>query len=197
MPHLLYIHGFLSSPLSYKAQAIKQWLLDSDQNEIHYHCPQLTPYPDECAQTLAAWVEEVQQQGDSIYLMGSSMGGFWATWLAETYDLPAVLINPAVDVLELMPKYLNQPLQNYHTSDTYQLNQQHMQQLARYIVPVTRNDNYWLLVQTADETLDYRLATDKYAEVKQTIEQGGDHSFQGFDRYHQQTINFFQRFYQI
>ncbi len=194
MPQLLYIHGFLSSPQSYKAQAIQQWL-KQHRPDIHYCCPLLTPYPNECAGVLEAIVKSAIDEGDPIYLMGSSMGGFWATYLAERYNLPAVLINPAVDVHHLLPKYTNKTLNNYHTDDIYCLKEDDLAQLTRYDTPVIkRPNNYWLLVQTGDETLDYRLAVQRYHQCKQTIEQGGDHGFGNFNRYHHQAMAFFEHF---
>jgi len=196
MPTLLYIHGFLSSPLSYKAQQMQHWL-QVQCPHIDYCCPTLTPHPDECAKVLTEIVERLQDQGQAVYLMGSSMGGFWATYLAERYHLPAVLINPAVAALTLIPQYLHQTLKSYHTEDTYYLTEDDLTQLARYDTPaISRPRNYWLLVQTADETLDYKLAVEKYRQCKQTVEEGGDHSFQGFERFHAPTIEFFEQFEQ-
>jgi uncharacterized protein len=195
MPKLLYIHGFLSSPQSYKAKQIQQYL-QQYPTEIDYVCPLLTPYPKECERVLTHIVESTLAATDPLYLMGSSMGGFWATYLAERYDLPAILINPAVDVLELMPPYLNQPLHNYHTDDVYCLKTDDLAQLSRYDTPViTRPQNYWVLLQTGDETLDYRLAEKRYRDCKQTIEQGGDHSYQDFERFHLPALQFFETFY--
>ena len=186
---LLYIHGFLSSPLSVKAQQTKRWLLQH-RPDIDYVCPQLTPYPDQCATLLEKCIAAAIQP---IYLMGSSIGGFWATWLAEKYNCKAVLINPAVDVLGLMPAYLNMDLKNYHTDDRYYLTQQHYQQLHAYhLRQLKRLENYWLLVQTGDETLDYRLAVEKYTACRQTVEQHGDHSFQGFERFIAPAIEFYE-----
>ena len=192
MPLLLYIHGFLSSPQSYKAQQLQQWLRDN-MPHIEYCCPLLTPYPEECATALISIVERAQQEQRPVYLMGSSLGGFWATYLAERYHLPAILINPAVDAVNLIPQYAEQTLHNYHTDDVYYLKSDDLAQLARYdTFTIADPANYWLLVQTADETLDYRLAVEKYSACKQTVEQGGDHSFQHFDRFHSACIRFFE-----
>ncbi|MBX2809217.1 MAG: alpha/beta hydrolase [Cellvibrionaceae bacterium] len=190
MASLLYIHGFLSSPLSAKAQLVKQWL-HQQRPDIDFLCPQLSPYPDDCYQCLTALIARTP---GSIYLMGSSMGGFWATCLAERYDLPAVLINPAVDVLELMPAYMDQTLKNYHHQATYWLTASHLQQLSRYAAAsVLRKSNYWLVVQTGDRVLDYQRALEKYRQCKHTVEPGGDHSFQGFERYIEPAIDFFEK----
>lgn len=180
MAALLYIHGFLSSPLSFKAQQTQAWLA-ANYPEIDYHCPQLSPYPAETQQLLERIVETLLPQ--PIYLMGSSLGGFWATWLAEKYNLRALLINPAVGPQTFMPKYVGMELKSYHSNDVYFLHSHHIDEIKSVDVPPKRLDNYWLLVQTGDETLDYRHAVQKYVGCKQTIEQGGDHAFQGFERY--------------
>ncbi len=190
MAVLLYIHGFLSSPLSFKAQQTAQWLAVAHP-DIEFICPQLTPYPARAQQLLESIIE--QRLPEPIYLMGSSLGGFWATWLAEKYDLRAVLINPAVRPQEFMPAYLEVDLKSYHTDDSYRLSAPHIDEIIAVDVPVARPHNYWLLVQTGDETLDYRHAVQKYAHCKQTIEDGGDHSFQGFERYLAECITFFKQ----
>lgn len=189
MATLIYIHGFLSSPFSAKAQLTQQWLAHH-RPDIHFICPQLTPYPDECFQALD---QAIIQVAKPVYLMGSSMGGFWATYFSERYNAKAVLINPAVNVLQLLPAYLNQPLKNYHQDDEYFLTEEHLAALAEYIVPeLSQPENYWLLAQKGDEVLDYQLAEKKYAHCQQTLEEGGDHSFQGFDRYIEKALLFFE-----
>lgn len=133
---------------------------------------------------------------NAIYLVGSSMGGFWATYLAERYRIPAVLINPAVDAVNLLPTYIDQPLSNYHTPDTYYLRADDLAALSRYDTPtIQHTPAYWLLAQEGDETLDYRLAVTKYQQCRQTIEPGGDHSFQGFERFHASIVEFCEATY--
>ncbi len=190
MRHLLYIHGFLSSPLSHKAVKVKQWI-DSHRPDIEFHCPYLTAYPAQTRVTLESLVE--QMLPEPVYLMGSSLGGYWATWLVEKYGLRAVLINPAVRPSMLKPDYLNIELHNYHNDDTYILTEQDIEALMAVDVPkIQFPHNYWLMVQTGDETLDYRLAVEKYAGSKQLIEAGGDHGFQNFERWIADAIDFLQ-----
>lgn len=197
MASLLYIHGFLSFPMSAKAQSMQQWL-KLHRPDIAYYCPQLPPYPKPCATILDALISAITSDtGDKpklpIYVMGSSLGGFWATWLAECYRLQAVLINPAVDIVKLMPSYLNVELKNYHHADTYRLDEKDFNDLLSFQRGKLANlENYWLLAQTGDETLDYRLAQERYKGCHQTIEQGGDHSFQNFENFIPQIINFFE-----
>lgn len=190
MAALLYLHGFLSSPLSLKAQQTAQWLAVAHP-EVEFYCPQLSPYPLPTQQLLESIIERLLPE--PVYLMGSSLGGFLATWLAEKYNLRTVLINPAVRPQDFMPAYLEVDLKSYHTDDSYRLNAQHIDEVIALDVPVTRPQNYWLLVQTGDETLDYRQAVQKYHACKQTIEEGGDHSFQGFERYLDECMTFFKR----
>lgn len=109
MAALVYIHGFLSSPLSFKAQQTAQWLAQQHP-EISFHCPQLPPYPAQTQLLLEALVESLLHE--PVYLMGSSLGGFWATWLAEKYNLRAVLINPAVRPQDFMPADLEVDLKS-------------------------------------------------------------------------------------
>ena len=190
---VIYLHGFLSSPQSYKAVVAGQWLAEHHP-DIEFHCPTLTPYP---AQTRAQLDQLVADSSDrKIGLLGSSMGGFWASYLAETHNLPAVLINPACEPLALMPTYLNQTLANYHTDDTYFLNDAHLEELAQ--VPahtIQRPANYRILVQTGDETLDFRKAVSKYRGATVIVEEGGDHSFQDFVQHLPDCLTFIEQFY--
>lgn len=187
MSALLYIHGFLSSPRSFKACQVQQWLA-ANHAEIAYHCPQLTPYPEQTRQQLEALVESLLPQ--PVYIMGSSLGGFWATWLVEKYNLRALLINPSVRPYDFMPLCLGQELKSYYSETTYCLSEQHIEEIKRYDIEPQRKANYWLLVQAGDEVLDYRQAVEKYKGCKQTLEPGGDHSFQKFERYFQAGFDF-------
>lgn len=189
MPSLLYIHGFLSSPASCKAQRVGAWL-ERERPDIQFCCPHLPPYPDRAARQLD---ELVRKQASPIYLMGSSLGGYWATWLAQRYGLRAVLVNPAVHPWQFMPEFLEVDLKGYHTDDSYRLEARHVEQIKRYAVAdIAHPEDFWLLVQTGDETLDYREAVAKYRGAKQTVEPGGDHAFQGFERYIPEAVAFLE-----
>lgn len=192
MSNLLYIHGFLSSPASEKAVLVKEWLA-RHRPDIEYYCPFLRPYPKETQYKLQKFVEDTLPE--PVYLMGSSLGGYWSTWLVEKYDLKAVLINPLVDPGLLNNReYIGVELSNYHTDEVYKLKEIHGEQLLSVNCPkISRQENYWLMVQTGDETLDYRLAVKKYAGCKQLLEEGGDHSFQNFDRWIPAAIEFLEQ----
>ncbi|MBB3166856.1 YqiA/YcfP family alpha/beta fold hydrolase [Simiduia aestuariiviva] len=187
MPQLLYLHGFLSSPGSFKAVQVRDWLTQH-RPDIRYCCPALTPHP--CA-TRATLTQIMRDAQGPVGVMGSSLGGFWATWLAEQFGVRAVVINPSVNPMALLPQYLHKPVKNFHNDDTYTLTERDLADLAACDTPSLQDPaRYWLMVQTGDETLDYRLAVAKYQRCRQTVEAGGDHAFQGFERHIEAAVNF-------
>ena len=151
-------------------------------------CPQLDNYPANAIEQVLQLIE--QYQHGNLGFIGSSLGGFYATYLAERYQSKAVLVNPAVKPYELLQDYLGEHT-HPHTGQVFTLQQQHMQQLLELdVAELTIPENFWLLAQTEDETLDYRQAEIKYQGCKQNIEPGGDHSFVGFERYLPQITEF-------
>ncbi|MBU3069007.1 esterase YqiA [Aestuariicella sp. G3-2] len=188
MSTLVYIHGFLSSPQSLKAQVTRQWLLDH-RPEIDYHCPFLSPYPLETERQLR---EMMTQLGDqTVGFVGSSLGGFWSTWLVEHYDAKAVLINPSVRPFELVDRVRGMPQKSYYTDDTYLMLPEHGEQFRQaYCEQLKDLSRYYLLAQTGDETLDYRQAEARYWGCRQHIEEGGDHGFQNYEAHLPDIVDF-------
>ena len=187
---ILYIHGFLSSPQSLKAQQTQAYC--ASQNPLlHFSCPALPAYPAEAMAILEHVIRGAEE--NQIGLIGSSMGGYYATALSQRYQLPAVLVNPAVRPYDLMDHYLDQDLKNYHTEEASRLQQHHVAEMrALEVNRLQYPALLWLMVQTGDETLDYRHAVERYQSCKQTIEEGGDHSFQHFDVWLPEIITFLQ-----
>ncbi|CAH0526947.1 esterase YqiA [Vibrio hippocampi] len=185
---LLYIHGFNSSPLSYKAQVVCNYC-QQHRPDIKVVVPQVPCYPEEAAETLKNLVNQLQSEYN-IALVGSSLGGYLSTWLNHHFGFKAVLVNPAVRPYELLQDYLG-PQQNPYTHEQYTLEQQHIVQLrALDIAHIQNPDDFWLLQQEGDEVLDYRQAVEKYRDSKQTVESGGDHSFVGFERFAADIVTF-------
>lgn len=188
MPALVYLHGFLSSPLSAKAQQTEAWLR-AHRPDISYHCPFISSYPGEARDTLEQLMTRLL--ADRIGLVGSSLGGFWSTYLAENYDLRAVLVNPAVRPQDRFEEFVGQTLKNYHTDNEYCLMPDDLQGLIDADVKQLRDPaNYWVMLQTGDETLDYRQAVDKYQGSKLLVEEGGSHTFDGFENRLPQVVEF-------
>ncbi len=185
---LLYIHGFNSSPLSHKAEVMREFC-EKHRPDIKVVVPRLPCYPAQAAEHLLEIVDRYKNDY-KIGLVGSSLGGYMSTWLNAQFGFPAVLINPAVKPYELLADFLGEQ-QNPYTKERYLLEEMHIQQLKDIDTPTLKQPkDFWLLQQTEDEVLDYRQAVEKYCDSKQTVEQGGDHSFVDFERYPAQIIQF-------
>ena len=176
---IVYLHGFNSSPSSSKACQLGDYMAGLGRLD-EYYCPQLSNSPSEAiAQVEAALCGK---QG-SITLVGSSLGGFYATYLAEKYGWKVVLVNPAVHVHQLLRKALG-PQANWYTGERWVLTEAHLAELAALdVAHISRPERYLLLAQTGDEVLDYRDAVSYYVGAHQLIEPGGDHGFNGFERH--------------
>ncbi len=187
---LLYIHGFNSSPLSMKACLMREYC-QQHRPDIKVVVPQLPCFPQQAARMLLDIVEQ-HKEDYRIGLVGSSLGGYMSTWLNSKFGFKAVLVNPAVKPYELLAGYLGEQT-NPYTDETYTLEACHIDELkALDVQSITSPDSFWLLQQTDDEVLDFRQAVDKFAQAKQTVEQGGDHSFAGFERYPAKIIEFLE-----
>ena len=185
---VIYLHGFLSGPESAKACAVEVWLSDN-RPDIQFMCPSLSAYPGKSIETLEQLIAENLEY--TPMLLGSSLGGHWATWLAETCDLPVVLINPAVKPSILLPEYLGVELKNYYSNEVCTLSNSDIEILVSIEKSeIFCKENYWLMTQTKDQTLDYKLAVKKYAGCRQLVEDGGNHSFADFERWVPSAIDF-------
>jgi predicted esterase YcpF (UPF0227 family) len=184
---IVYLHGFNSSPASGKAQQLGEHMTRIGR-QADYFCPALPNSPREAIALVEA--ELARQRAGAVTLVGSSLGGFYATHLAEGHGWKAVLVNPAVHANLLMRGSLG-PRTNWHTGEKWMLTEAHLAELATLDVPaITRPERYLLLAQTGDEVLDYRDAVAYYAGAKQIIEDGGDHGFAGFERHFQTILDF-------
>ena len=175
--YLIYIHGFNSSPLSHKARQTADYFARDGRADC-LAVPELPHEPARAIEDLCAIIENRTQP---VALIGSSLGGYYATWLAEHYGVRAALINPAVRPAELWQSHLGHN-QNFYSGRRYEITAEHVEQLRQLDVPVLRHpENLMLLVQTGDETLDYRLAVDKYKSSVSIIQPGGNHILVNFE----------------
>ncbi len=188
MNKILYLHGFNSSPQSHKACQLQQHMNQLGIGHL-VAIPEIKPAPADAIEQLQAACEEIMQDYE-LALIGSSLGGFYSTWLAEKYNCKAVLVNPAVNPHELLRQNLGE-YTNYYTDKIWVLNETHIEQLKQLVIDtITQPERYLLMLQTGDETLDYRLAQGKYVDCPSIIEQGGDHAFTGFERHFDRILAF-------
>ena len=179
-PLLIYVHGFNSSPDSWKARVLTETLAQSDA-PADLLVPKLSHWPKDAIRQLTLIIEAASDR--SITLIGSSLGGFYSTWLCDQFpQLKCVLVNPAVNPDRLLADWLGEN-ENIYTHEKYHLTREHLVQLtAIKLDHIKRPEQFLLLVQTADETLDYREAVEKYAQSVQYVQPGGSHGFEAFDR---------------
>jgi predicted esterase YcpF (UPF0227 family) len=137
-------------------------------------CPQLPTSP---RAAIALAESLIECAAKPVMLVGSSLGGYYATYLAERHRLKAVLVNPAVVAHIQLANYIGHHA-NLYTGEEFDFTQQHIDELRALEVPtLSHPENFWLLAETGDQTLDYRQAVAKYRGARQTVLAGGDHSF--------------------
>jgi predicted esterase YcpF (UPF0227 family) len=171
---IIYLHGFNSAPNSHKAEILRRYMANRGLAD-RFVCPKLSHRPAEAIEVVE---REVARHPDAT-LVGSSLGGFYATYIAETHARLAVLINPAVRPQAGLESYLGIQ-RNLYTGEEYVLTRQHIEEWRSLDVSIAHPERYLLLVETGDEVLDYRAAVLKYAGGKQVVIEGGDHSLRSF-----------------
>ena len=179
---IAYLHGFNSSPQSHKAQVLGRFLAERGLGS-QYACPGLPPLASEAIR------EAERLLSSDTCFVGSSLGGFYATWLAEKHRVKTVLINPAIDPHIGLRAYLGRQ-ENLHTGEPYELTEAHLRDWERHYVPRITPERYLLIVETGDEVLDYRRALERYAGAEAIVVQGGDHSLQSFPQHLPRILEF-------
>lgn len=183
-PQVIYLHGFCSSPASWKSRLLAESVLARGLSG-RFFCPQLSPFPAQAMAEVACLIETADAP---VTLVGSSLGGHYASFLAEQYGLNAVLINPAVvDRLDLS-RFVGEH-HNFHSGERFVFTAKHADELRAQVRRPTPG-RYWLLAETGDEVLDYRQAVDFYAGCRQSILPGGDHSFTRFPDFIPQILEY-------
>lgn len=182
---IVYIHGFGSSAHGTKALILKELF-----KKEGFIAPSLSYVPDLAIETLKDLIQSYLKY-EKVYLIGSSLGGYYATYLADFFNLPAVLINPAVNAPYTLTKAIGY-VNNYYDHSTFEWNIEHIEMLTKLNVPEIRNELYMLLVQTEDEVLNYKEAVDKFQNSKLVVEIGGNHSYEGIERHKENIETFFE-----
>ena len=186
---IVYLHGFRSAPASIKAQALKARMTVRGLAD-QFWCEQLPVSPRAAIALAEDAIARARAAGLEPAVVGSSLGGYYATWLAERHDLRAVLVNPAVVAPLELGAYVGIQ-DNMYTGERFAFTRAHIDELRALEVPaITRPDRYWLLAETGDEVLDYRHAVRKYAGARQSVLEGGDHGFSRWGDFLDPVIDF-------
>ncbi|GAC1552727.1 MAG: alpha/beta fold hydrolase [Collimonas sp.] len=184
---ILYLHGFRSSPQSFKARLLAERMQQLGR-AAEYQCPQLPASPAAAIDVARACI----QAGDpaDLTLIGSSLGGYYATWLAEQLGCRAVLLNPAVKPPRDLEKYIGVSTQ-YHSDEPFEFKPGYIEELqALQIERITRPERYFLIAATGDEVLDWQKMVAHYPQARQQVIQGSDHGISEFAEYADTVLAF-------
>jgi predicted esterase YcpF (UPF0227 family) len=184
---VLYLHGFRSSPASLKARLLAEYFARCGRS-AEFICPQLPASPAKAIQLAQELID--QYGGDNLSLIGSSLGGFYATYLAEKNQCKAVILNPAVTPPKDLEKYVGVTTA-YHSDDVFEFKIAYVDELKQFVVPrITDPARYFLLAATGDEVLDWRDMVVHYSGAKQHVIQGSDHGISEFADYVELVVAF-------
>jgi len=186
--HLLYLHGFRSSPQSAKARRVAAWV-QQHRPDLHWWCPQLPPSPRETMamlfKTLAGWPQE------RMAVIGSSLGGFYATAVAERTGCPAVLLNPAVNPARDLAAYIGEQTSFHDPADHFFFRAEFIDELRELtLTAVTRPERYFAIIAKGDEVLDWREMAGRYPGTHIRLLEGGDHALSDFENHLPHLLSF-------
>jgi len=188
---IVYLHGFRSSPNSSKAQLTGEAIasLVKDSQAIEWYCPQLPPSPQAAMMMVKQKIAETKAK--DLCIIGSSLGGFYATYLAEQYPhAKAIMLNPAVRAARELAPYVGQ-LTAYDSDEPFDWRAEYVEQLKeQQVEEITHAERYFLLAAKGDELLDWREMVEHYAGAKHLIIEGSDHGITEYPRYLDQVVAF-------
>jgi uncharacterized protein len=186
--HLLYLHGFRSSPQSFKAQRLQAWL-SQHRPQVHWWCPQLPPSPREAMDLLRQGTADWPARTSAV--LGSSLGGFYATVVAEATGWPAVVMNPAVHAARDLAGYVGEVSAFHAPEQRFDFRAEYIDELRSMTPgPITRPERYLAIIAKGDELLDWREMTARYPGVNLRLIEGSDHALSDYDHHQPQILKF-------
>jgi predicted esterase YcpF (UPF0227 family) len=184
---ILYLHGFRSSPLSMKARMTGERMAQLGRSD-EYICPQLPASPRLAMEQAFALVQGVP--AEELSIIGSSLGGYYATWMAEQIGCRAVLLNPAIVPQISLDQHVGVTTE-YHSDKPFEFKREYIDELHALAIPqITRPERYFLIAATGDEVLDYRDMVAHYPGARQTVIQGSDHAISEYADYLEEVLAF-------
>jgi uncharacterized protein len=177
--HLLYLHGFRSSPRSFKAERLRAWLAQHRPG-LTWWCPQLPPSPREAMALVMQGISGWPAARSAV--VGSSLGGFYATVVAQATGWPAVLLNPAVDPARDLAAYIGEQTAFHDPAERFFFQAAYVDEL-RVLAPaaLTRRERYFPVIAQGDEVLSWREMAQRYAGEPVRLIEGSDHALSDFD----------------
>ena len=179
--HLLYLHGFRSSPQSTKARQMAAHVAQHHP-QVRFWCPQLPPSPQAAmalvAQGVAAW------PGSAMAVIGSSLGGFYASWVAQHKGCPSVLLNPAVHPARDLERYIGEQTVWHDPSEHFYFRPEYIDELRALDTSGHAPAAPELaIIAQGDEVLDWREMAARYPQARQLVQEGGEHALLNFADY--------------
>ncbi len=188
--HLLYLHGFRSSPKSTKAIHMAS-VMAAQFGQVHWWCPQLPPSPKAAAELILEGTRDWPAATSAV--MGSSLGGFYATWLAAQLHFRAVLINPAVFPARDLAKHIGEQTTWQAPEERFYFAPEYVTELKALEVGALENPQRVLaFIAKGDEVLDWREMSGRYPNSQQVVLEGGDHALSDFEQHVPQVLQFLQ-----
>ena len=186
--HLLYLHGFRSSPQSAKARQVGA-RVQARHPGVTWWCPQLPPSPQDAMhqvmQGISGW------PSDAMAVVGSSLGGFYATCVAQALGCRAVVLNPAVHPARDLGKYIGEQVSWHDPGERFFFEPAFVDQLrALETGPLLHPAQCFAVIAKGDEVLDWREMTARYAGAKIKLLEGSDHALTDFDAHIDEVIDF-------
>ena len=186
--HLLYLHGFRSSPLSAKAVKMAA-AVQALHPAVHWWCPQLPPSPRQAMAMLIAGIADWPR--GSMAVVGSSLGGFYATWIAARTGCPAVLLNPAVHPARDLASHIGEQSAWHEPQETFFFEPEFVQELRDLDAgTLSRPERFYTLIAKGDELLDWCEMSARYAGSQGQLLEGGDHALSDFDAHMSVVLRF-------
>ncbi|MFO1200154.1 MAG: YqiA/YcfP family alpha/beta fold hydrolase [Burkholderiaceae bacterium] len=181
---LIYLHGFRSSPRSAKASLLAERMRTLGR-AADFVCPQLPPSPFAALELLKKLAPQPRDT-----LVGSSLGGFYATWLAEKTGARCVLLNPAVDPADGLQRYVGVQ-KMFHSDEPFEFKDEHVAELRALTVgAITFPARYFLIAAKGDELLDWRDMVAHYPGARHKVLEGSDHGLADFADYLDEVLEF-------
>ncbi len=183
--HLLYLHGFRSSPLSYKAQHLSE-IFKNHYPSVQWVCPQLPPSPKDAAELILELTPQWDPKSSAV--IGSSLGGFYANWLANQRGFRSILINPATDPARDLRRYIGHQKNWQNPNDSFYFKEQYLAELmslypvASHISTASKAQKL-LMACKGDEVLDWREMVETHQGATQYIIEGSNHAMSDFDQH--------------